>query len=119
MVVATKEPVQDQLEEIPVLDEADQLLLDTERILIEKGWYQGGLEGPGGSVCLVGALNTAVLGYASVWNGRPYNHDWWLKREPAIRKLRRITGMHPAVYNDAKAKTVEDVLNVLRKARSH
>lgn len=82
--------------------------LEALKVLDERGWYQGSLEGPDGSVCMYGALRVALHGEVmGVQEGKHPPGFYVLLRTVLGNGL--IEGRSVAEWNDDPLRTEEDV----------
>jgi hypothetical protein len=78
------------------------------RVLDERGWYQGEVEGPDGrGLCAVGALMEAAPGHG--WEA-----SLWVERTFGLRETSGLVGL--AAFNDDPSTTEEDVRLLFKHA---
>lgn len=78
----------------------------------KRGWYQGGFEGPGGSVCALGAMKAAMgLRPDALALNSALNYDQFIAARMAFE---RVMGENVASWNDTPGRTEDDVLEALR-----
>lgn len=105
----------------------EALLTRAADILDERGWFQGGFVGPGGCVCVGGAINIAAAEAAGVEidraaiNGSGLPEKAWDAREKAWSVLRRSIrtasgDIGVGTWNDKPNRTKPEVQAALRRA---
>lgn len=100
-------------------------LLDSETVLLEKGWIQGAMQDENGSVCLAGALVTSVCGVLTKEH-QPMTEeekDLYLRTELFVRSAvtSRLgyfgsSALTIPDWNDSDDRVVADVLDVIHDA---
>ena len=90
--------------------------------LITRGWHQGAIEGPDGSVCLSGAVFAAVYGVPQLaFASQNLLRDDALTRvcqqaSNVVASLIERAGGRPfAPWNDAPERTFDEVLRVAKE----
>lgn len=93
-----------------------QVYRQADKLIGERGWFQGDLCSPDGCLCLLGAICVAI--------GRPVPNPHW--RAAPLEAVRlwdaawndlivRLDEM-PGTWNDAMGRTVDEVRSVLLRA---
>lgn len=116
------------------MNDTEQLIADllaSAEVIRRQGWVQGKEQTPSGQVCLFGALGVAV-GLSHYCNGRwssdapglfrlsPGVLDQKFHRaQLAQQALSRLAGTSIINYNDARERTVEDILLLLEQAAAN
>lgn len=87
---------------------AAEILREAKQLLVDRGWCQGNLQDCHGRRCMLGALRAA--GFAM---------PWYRVAEDMLIRAIGDTGAHwspVAVWNDAKGRTLDEVLNKFDQA---
>lgn len=75
-------------------------------LLEQRGWHQGGAHGPGGSICMMGALALSVTDSAA-----------FMAISDRLRAQAQARGFgHAAQWNDDPGTGYEDVVLALKQA---
>lgn len=82
-----------------------EVIRETKNVLFERGWKRGGFEGDDGTVCVYRALDIATRGPGISWDA--YKAVVSALPEPH-------TGIW--VWNDARVRSFDEVIDVLDKA---
>lgn len=102
--------------ELAELDEEariEQVLINAERTLDEKGWCQGKLSSISGQVCAVGAINVGLTGKANP-NLSQLDAQF---RTKVVNRLGFHDHNHLIGWNDGASGNKAKLLERLRKAR--
>ncbi len=90
------------------VDTIGRKLLNAAEYIEQHGWCQGSLRNPRGSACLIGALY-----YSNDFRGDLRKDPQWTT---AIRRLTKMTHVHPERWNDSSGRTQDEVVHVLRES---
>lgn len=86
-------------------------------LLEQRGWRRGSLQGADGSLCAVGALQTATFGDPFSWNSGHEEYDNYKRAVDSlafhINKQASLPGMTIAHWNDNRVRTLDQVIEVM------
>lgn len=91
-----------------------EVIREARNQLFERGWHQGGYEGPDGSVCMAGAVNAALTGRPRLLASE--SNATFALIDAVRAPLEAASDGHVPHFNDTEGRTFDEVIEAFDRA---